>query len=73
MELSECRWMDVERRNGCVVAVVREAANESVSADETADAKNARLVGYNVFSDNADPATSLAYDEATMLYRQMNA
>ena len=73
MELSECRWMDVERRNGCVVAVVREAANESVSADEIADAKNARLVGYNVFSDNADPATSLAYDEATMLYRQMNA
>ena len=56
-----------------MVAVVREAANESVSADETADAKNARLVGYNVFSDNADPATSLAYDEATMLYRQMNA
>ena len=73
MELSERRWMDVERRNDCVIATVREAANGSVSADETANAKNARLVGYNVFSDNADPATSLAYDEAAMLYRQMNA
>ena len=73
MELSERRWMDVERRNGCVVATVREVASGSVSADETADAKSARLVGYNVFSDNADPATSLAYDEAAMLYRQMNA
>mgnify|MGYP004725744905 CR=1 FL=1 len=73
MELSERRWMDVERRNGCVIATVREAANGSVSADEPANAKNARLVGYNVFSDNADPATSLAYDEAAMLYRQMNA
>ncbi len=73
MELSERRWMDVERRNGCVIATVREVANGSVSADEPANAKNARLVGYNVFSDNADPATSLAYDEAAMLYRQMNA
>ena len=73
MELSERRWMDVERRNGCVVAVVREAASDNVSADETANAKSGRLVGYNVFSDNADPATSLAYDEAAMLYRQMNA
>ena len=73
MELSERRWMDVGRRNGCVIATVREAASGSVSADETANAKNARLVGYNVFSDNADPATSLAYDEAAMLYRQMNA
>ena len=73
MELSERRWMDVERRNGCVIATVREAASGDVSADETADAKSARLVGYNVFSDNADPATSLAYDEASMLYRQMNA
>ena len=65
--------MDVERRNGCVIATVREAVSGDVSADETADAKSARLVGYNVFSDNADPATSLAYDEAAMLYRQMNA
>ena len=73
MELSERRWMDVERRNGCVVAVVREAASGDVSADETADAKSARLVGYNVFSNNADPATGLAYDEAAMLYRQLNA
>ncbi len=73
MELSERCWMDVERRNGCVIATVREAASGDVSADETAYAKNARLVGYNVFSDNADPATSLAYDEAAMLYRQMNA
>ena len=73
MELSECRWMDVERRNDCVIATVCEAANCNVSADETTNAKNARLVGYNVFSDNADPATSLAYDEAAMLYRQMNA
>lgn len=73
MELSERRWMNVERRNGCVIVTVREAANGSVSADETTNAKNARLVGYNVFSDNADPATSLAYDEAAMLYRQMNA
>ena len=73
MELSERRWMDVERRNGCMIAVVREAPSDNVSADETVDAKSARLVGYNVFSNNADPATSLAYDEAAMLYRQLNA
>ena len=73
MKLSERRWMDVERRNGCVIATVREAASGDVFADEIADAKSARLVGYNVFSNNADPATSLAYDEAAMLYRQMNA
>ena len=33
----------------------------------------ARIVGYNVFSKNGNPATSLAYDQAAMLYRQMMA
>ena len=32
-----------------------------------------RIVGYNVFSKNGNPATSLAYDQAAMLYRQMMA
>ena len=72
MELSDCRWMDVERCNGCLVAVVRELSSD-VSADEIAASKSMRLVGYNVFSNNADPATSFAYDEAAMLYRQLMA
>ena len=48
-------------------------SEEALRSQWTCDAKKARLIGYNVFSNNADPSTSLAYDEAAMLYKQLQS
>ncbi len=45
----------------------------NVNGGEQLSQPLARIVGYNVFSKNGNPATSLAYDQAAMLYRQMMA
>lgn len=62
--LSTCRWSELAQRNNCQVLTVFE---QNPATGEVS------LVGYNVFSDNDDPATSLAYDEAAMLYRRLTA
>jgi hypothetical protein len=47
--------------------------NANTNGGEQLPQPLARIVGYNVFSKNGNPATSLAYDQAAMLYRQMMA
>ena len=64
VELSTQRWSELVQRNGCLVLSVYEQDPETGAVS---------LVGYNVFSNNADPATSDAYDEAAMLYRRLTA
>ncbi len=64
VNLNAQRWSELAKRNDCFVLAVYEQNPETSVA---------RLVGYNVFSPNDDPATSLAYDEAAMLYRRLTA
>lgn len=59
-------------------AVGEQTAGEQTAGERpgcgcSAGANQARLVGYGVFSEDANPATSNAYDEAAMLYRRMLA
>lgn len=54
---SETGELDVFKRNSCLIACVYE--------------QEKRLVGYSVFSETANPSVSLAYDEASALYRQV--
>ena len=106
MELTQNRWLDVQSRNECLIAVMYEqgqdagegaqvsigvgedvagnaaagnaggsnaSGNANANGGEQLPQPLARIVGYNVFSKNGNPATSLAYDQAAMLYRQMMA
>lgn len=71
---TEQRYLDIKQQNGCLVAALYENKTgcEGTSSSNSFQ-NNTRLVGYNVFSNDAHSATSLAYDEAAMLYRRLLA
>ena len=58
------RWEEMETRNGCLIGRVFEHDVET---------ETSRLVGFNVFSNNADPLNSPVFDEGAMLYRRLLA
>lgn len=62
IELNEHRWADIEELESCTLARVfeRDVENET-----------SKLVGYNVFAENAEPLMNDAYEIAAMQYRRL--